>query len=418
MVVLASLVAAACGEEGPTAVGAGLLPTDAVRTFEIVLEPHQYMVWDTAFGLYSEPRDMQFAIVAQQFEGALNSHVLARFTIPTSLSVPDTLGIMRLDTMPIYTGGTLRLLVDTARSTAPPVRLALYRTAQEWDASATWQHRIDTTGVQLPWTTPGGTRGPLVDTASYALEADTVVFRIDSATIAAWRDGADVTRGALITSQTADSRLRVGIPVLHLDARSTHNPDTVFNVSGSPTRRTFIFEPAQPVVSSTPRVGGTPAWRTILRLQERLDTLSFACPGVPNCTFRLSEATINNAGLRLQPVPPPPGMRPEADVVIGAYTIEPTALVPLQRSPLGNLIGVVTVPHTSFLAPAAPIAEISITELIRAAVLPPERRGDVAVPTHIALVPGFDPRLFGFGTFASLPRLRLVVSIAQELQLP
>jgi hypothetical protein len=32
-------------------------------------------------------------------------------------------------------------------------------------------------------------------------------------------------------------------------------------------------------------------------------------------------------------------------------------------------------------------------------------------------VPG-EPRNFGFGTFAPLPSLRLVVSIAQELQLP
>jgi hypothetical protein len=416
--LLAPLVAAACGEEGPTEAGAGLLPPDAVRTFEIIVEPHQYLVMDTAFGLYSDPADATFTVVASRFDDGLDSHALVRFTLPVSMAVVDTLGVGRLDTVPVFVGGTIRMLVDTLRSTAPPVRLALYRTAEEWDRSATWTHRVDTAGVQLAWTMPGGTRGVLVDTASYTAESDTVVFRVDSATMAAWRNTDDPTRGALIVAETAGARLRMTVPLLEAHAVSAMRPDTVYDLFAATQRRTFIFSPEQPDFASAPRVGGTPAWRSIFELRDRLDTLSFACPGVPNCRVRLGEATINHAGLLLQPVPPPAGLRPEGDLVLGAYTLAPTPLIPLQRSPLQDLIGVATVPRSRFMAPDAPVVELTITEMIRRAAMPPEQRPAAAEdPSHFVLTPGADP-LFGFGTFASMPRLRLIVSTARELQLP
>jgi hypothetical protein len=414
----ALLVAAACGEETPTEVGAGLLPTDAVRTFEIVLEPAEYMVFDTAFGEYSDVRDMDYSIIANMFEGALNSNALARFSVPLAINVTDTLDVSRIDTMATFIGGTVRVVVDTIRSVDAPVRLALYRTAEQWDPSATWQHRSDVDGVRLAWATPGGTRGALVDTATWTVGADTVRFRVDAATIAEWRDTTVAGRGALIVAETPGSRLRTSVPLLQVHATSTHRPDTVFTIGTITQARTFIFEPQLATVADHPRVGGTPAWRTILQLREGLDTLSFPCPGVPNCRFRLSDVTLNHAGLRLQPVMPPPGFSPESNVTIGAYLLLANPQLPLQRSPLGDLAGVASVPRSSFLAPAAPVVELAITELIRLAIMSPERRGTTPLPRHIALVPSPEPRLFGVATFAAMPRLRLVVSTVQELQLP
>jgi hypothetical protein len=417
LAALMPLVLSACGDEGPTEIGAGLLPANPIRTFEVVLGPERYLVFDTAFGLYSEPQDAAFLILADRFEGVLDAHGLARFNIPTAISVVDTLGIARLDTMPRYFAGTVRMEVDTLLGTNAPVRLALYRTAEEWEVSATWTLRSDEGGVQRAWATPGGTRGILLDSVTYIAGADSLRFRVDSATIAAWSDTANASRGALFVVESGGARLRTTLPVLHLEARSTFRPDTVFTALASAPRHTFIFTPEQPAGASQPRVGGTPAWRTVMRLQDRLDTLSFACPGVPNCRFRLSEANLNHAGLRLQPLPAPPGFRPEASISVGAYLLLPSPQIPLQRSPLGDLFGFATVPATSFEAPGAPGVDIAVTELIRTLIRDPASRTTDFVATHFALVPG-EPRNFGFGTFASLPSLRLVVSIAQELQLP
>jgi hypothetical protein len=421
--LLAPLVAVACGEEAPTEVGAGLLPPDAVRTFEIILEPHEYMVFDTAFGLYSEPEDANFLVVANQFDGALQSHALARFSLPRFIGVLDTLGASQVDSLPRFVHGELRVVVDTLRSSEPPVRLALYRTNEAWDATATWSHRRVTNGTGVPWAIPGGLGGALVDTASYIVRTDTVprdtvTFRVDSTTLALWADTANAGRGALIVPQTPNTRLRLGMPQLTIYVRSRFRPDTLYMAFGQLVEKTFVFAPEQPLVTSTPRIAGTPAWRTVIRLRERLDTLSFACPGVPNCRFRLNDVAINHAALQLQPLPPPPGFRPEADLSVGAYTLLPTELVPLQRSPLVDFIGAATVPLTSFMAPGAPVVELPVTELMRRAALRPDQwpAGAVA-PNHLALTQALDP-LFGFGTFASMPRLRLVVTYAQELQLP
>lgn len=418
--LLLPLVAVACGEEGPTQVGAGLLPPDGVRTFEVILEPHQYLVFDTAFGQYSDPPDAPFVVAADGFDQGLFSHVLARFSLPAAVNVVDTLGTGRQDTAAVFLGADVRMLVDTLRSTDAPVQLAVYRVTQSWDRSATWSLRVDTAGVQIPWATPGGARGALIDTVTWAAGNDTLTFRVDSATLAAWRqDTAAMNRGVMIVAQTPGARIRLTPPQMTVQARSSFRPDTVYDAFTSTFRRTFIFTPEQPTVSAAPRVGGTPAWRTVLRLQERLDTLTFACPGVPNCRVRLSEAAISHAGLRLQPVPPPPGLRPEADLVVGAYLMVPSPLLPLERSPLSELVGVATMPRTSFMAPGAPVREVAITEMIRRAATPPEQwPQDAPAPTHLALTAGPDPILFGFATFEAMPRLRLVLSIAQELQLP
>jgi hypothetical protein len=189
-------------------------------------------------------------------------------------------------------------------------------------------------------------------------------------------------------------------------------------VQGGTIARTFLFEPTLPAVANEPRAGGTPGWRTVLQLRERLDTLSFACPGVPNCRFQLGDVTINHAGIRLQPMQPPPGFSPENDLTIAAYLMLPAPEVPLQRSPLSDLVGAAVAPRSSFLAPGAPVFELAVTNLIATAATRPERRGTGFLPTHIALVSGLDVRTFGFAAFETMPRLRLVVSVAQEMQLP
>jgi hypothetical protein len=418
LALCAPLVMTACGEETPLDVGEGLLPSEVVRTFEITLDPARYLVDNVSYGEYSDIRDLQFSMTAHEFEGELDARPLVRFFVPGSVSVVDTLGAARLDSVPALVGGTVQMIVDTLRSTAGPVRLALYRTAEQWDGSATWESRTDTANVTIPWTTPGGTLGVLVDTVTFDIGSDTVRFHVDSATIAAWRDTTNAGRGAIILAETPGSRIFTTVPSLAVDMRSSFRPDTVYTVPGGVTARTFIFQPMQPASGTQPRAGGTPAWRTVLQLRERLDTLSFACPGVPNCSFQLGDVTVNYAAIRLQPQQPPPGFSPENDMTIAAYLMLTSTDVPIQRSPLSDVVGVGVAPRSSFLAPDAPAFELAITDLLVAAAMSPDRRGDQFLPRYIALVSGIDVRTFGFAAFESMPSLRLVVSTAQELQLP
>jgi hypothetical protein len=407
---------AACGDETPTSVGAGLLPSGAIRTFEVILEPAQFLVWDTTFGQYTEPQDAEFLTVARDFENALQAHGLARFHLPRAVVVTDTLGVARQDSAPQYVGGTLRMLVDSVRSTEQPVQLALYRTAQDWHPSATWTYSVDTLGTRTAWTQPGGTRSALVDRATYEVGSDTLVFSLDAATATEWADTLYAGRGALIVMETSGGRLFTGLPWLEVEVRSSMNPDTTYIVPAVLAGKTFVFSPEQPATAQDLRVGGTPGWRSFFQFRERLDTLSVACPGVPNCRIRLGDATINHAALQLQPLQTPFGMGPEEALNVGAYLVLPAAQVPLARSPLGDALSAMPVPSTSFMAPGSPIVEIGITEFVQANALPPADDG-AFIPRHLALVQ-FQQRTFGFGSFASMPRLRLILSIARELQLP
>ncbi|HSK19014.1 MAG TPA: hypothetical protein VK912_07725 [Longimicrobiales bacterium] len=413
----AVLFAGACTQDSPTEAGSGLLPPDAIRTFEFVLGPERYLQWDTAFGLYSATADADYTLIANDYEGVLNSRVLLRYPIPRTITVLDTLGVLRTDSMPVYFAGDVRVLVDTLASTDPPATLELYRPTEDWDRlTATWQFRVDSAGAQLPWAQPGGSPGTLIGSTTWA-QGDTVLIPVDSATIAAWADTAMAVRGAVLGTSTPGTRIRSVLPTLRLRARSTINPDTVVEFTLAPGR-TFIYEPQQPDSVGTPRVGGTPAWRTVMRLRERLDTVTVACPGVPNCTLRLGDVSINYGALLLQPVPSPAGFAPELPLNLTLHAVLPSPLLPLTRSPVTGALGGIeaSVPVSSFMAPGAPVVELAATEFMRLLFTPGE--DDDFTPEYVALLPAGSTRTFGFGTFAEMPSLRIIVTISRELQLP
>jgi hypothetical protein len=410
------LLAGACTQDSPTEVGSGLLPPDAIRTFEVVIEPERYLQWDTAFGLYSAASDAPYVLIANEFEGALNSRALIRYPMPRTISVIDTAGVLRTDSMPIFFGGDVRVIVDTLGSTAAPALLELFHPTEDWDRqSATWELRVDSGGVRIPWAQPGGSPGALIGSATFE-EGDTVLVPVDSATIALWRDTTVSLRGAVLGTSTAGTRLRSAVPSLLLRARSTLNPDTVVEVRLE-AARTFIYEPDLADSAGVPRVGGTPVWRTLMRLHERLDTLSFDCPGVPGCTFELGDVSISYGALLLQPQASPAGFSPELPLDLSLHGLLPSPLLPLTRSPVSGALGAVLnpIPTSSFLAPDAPVVELPATDFLRLVFSRPD---DGFRPSYIALLPAGSDRTFGFGTFAEMPSLRVIVTISRELQLP
>jgi hypothetical protein len=306
------------------------------------------------------------------------------------------------------------------------VTIEAFRATQTWVAGgATWQLRVDTSGVRLPWTQPGGSPGARIDTATWVAGRDsvagidTVVIRVDSATIAAWRDTANNVPGTVVGLSTSGTRLRVTGIALAIDAHSSIDRDTVVTVTAGQTAQTFIFDPPVAEASADPRMGGLPAWRTFITFKDRLDTLTVPCPDVPvGCRIELNDAAVTYAALLLKPTQPPPGFAPEDSVQLGARLLLVDPLIPLKRSPLGEVAGVMPrgVPGSLFRAANPPDVELPITNFISLMTRDSTAATDKPDPV-LALLPALETATFGFAQFATPPRLKLVLTVATQLQL-
>src|SRR5688500_2263107 len=136
--------ATACTEENPTEVGDALLPSGDVLTFEVILPASAFLVYDTSFAGFNIPLVSPFGVVARSFESVFDANTLVRFSLPPrTLSVRTTGTTVVVDSSPRYSTGRMLIRLDTLTNSALPVRLALYRTAEEWDVTATWENRVD-----------------------------------------------------------------------------------------------------------------------------------------------------------------------------------------------------------------------------------------------------------------------------------
>ena len=420
LLLLAALGLAACGDEEPTGLGGPLLPGGGVTTFEVFLEPGDYLAFDTSFTGYVEPFLAGVQVVAEDYEGALDAHALTSFSIVRTVSVRDAGGTVVIDSVPNYFAGRLVLRLDTTRSDlSGRVRLAAYRLAESWDeGTATWSMRTDSVGRQEAWAQPGGTLSELIDTLSWTqAEGDSVTFEIDSTTVQLLRDTATAAKGIVIVAESPGSRVRINAMTLYADARSTVDPDTVVTTQGVAQQRTFIYSPEQSRSASDLRVGGVAPYRPVLRLRDDVADLQIACPGITRCFVPLSEVTINLASLQLFLDESPPGFMPDDSVQLAAIEVIETAGIPLERSPLGGALGVLSryINEAALEDPAAQaVYELPISTLLREIVS--DSTGDA--PMALTILPRVEgPTYFGYFTFKQLPRLRLVVTVAQEVQL-
>jgi len=414
----AALLMGACTQDSPTDVGGELLPPDAIQTWEVLIESDRFIAWDTSFGVYSQTAGTDYLMLANAYDGVLSSRGLIRFAMPRTIALPGTGSTVVIDSFPRFIGGSIRLGVDTTIAARQDARVELYATTENWDRlTATWTLRVDSPGRELPWTQPGGSPGTLVGVGNYVAGSDSLIIQVDSATVAAWADTTNTGRGGILTMGSAGQRLRTTIPVLRARARASVR-DTVVEVPVAPGR-TFIYTPDPPDTASAPRVGGVPEWRTILRMRDQLDTLTVPCPpgSAPGCRVRMRDVTLNYAALRLQPVVAPAGFRPEAPIDLTGHALLPVQGIPLHRSPLTDAVSQLAapVPVSSFVAPGAPVVELPLTSFLRL-VFAGEETDFTA--THIALVQVGLLRTFGFGEFAPMPPLRLILTTAKELQLP
>lgn len=403
-----------CTDESATDVGDVLLPAGDVLTFEVLLPASTFLVSDSAFAGYLEPIDAGFQLIANSFENVVDANALIRFSLaPRSINVRTTGTTVVTDSAPRFPSARMVVKFDTLGSTARPARFTLLHTAETWDPSATWTNRVDTANVTLPWTTPGGTGGAVIDTATW-VSGDSISFNVDSATLALWNDSTNRARGALLKVEDEGARSRMLTAVLRVDARSSVRADTVVNIDLVPSVRTFLVNPTLAPQSGAMRVGGIPTWRSFLRFREDLRGLRFPCNnGQAGCTVALDSAQVNRAQLILKPAASPPGFVPEDSVFIEARTIAVTAQVPIERSPL---TGDVPIARSTLIAPgvfrtpagAEPV-ELNITgfiaHLLDETILPSNRRAP-----WLALMQIPEASTSGFATFEDAPMLRLILT--------
>lgn len=409
---------AACGDEGPIGVGSDLLGP-GVRTYEVTLDPAEYLLADTTYDRIGTLNDALFRMVAHEFDDDLEARTLFSIARPVTVNYTPSEGSAITDTIQSIVGGVVTVVVDTVASSPGPVDLEIVRVMEEWEApAATWDVRMDTAGVTETWTTPGGSPGAVMGGATWT-SGDTLVITLDSAAVAVWDDTLAARLGGMIRSATPGSRLFFESMTFQFEVVPV-TTDTVVPAGGLRNSKIILAPEDAPPAAGVLRVGGLPAWRSLLRFQPMADVVIPCGPGrPPTCTLPLGTVTINQAALLLTPLPVG-SRRLEGPARIEGRGVLEGPGVPLTRSPLTPPVGPASdsLAAAMFVAPEpdAPAISLAITSYVRLHLNPPS---DDEPPQWLALTAVGERVRFGYAAFGGLasdrpPRLRLVVSVRDE----
>lgn len=417
--VVAAGLMVGCGDESPTGVGSELLGP-GVETYEVILDAADFLVADTTYNQIGTLRDAQFFMAAHQFGGELEARTLFSLSRPFTVTHTPPDGSARTDSIAAFVGGTLTLVVDTLATSPGPIDLEVVQVMEEWHASsATWTVRLDTADVPELWAQPGAGSGPVLGGGTW-VEGDTLRIVLDSATVQLWSNSTAAQLGGLVRATTPDSRIFFETVSFRYDAVPVE-ADTVIPVGNVVASR--IIAPPDPV-APTPevlRIGGLPAWRSLLRFRSFTEARVPCPPSAPaGCTLGLDEVTINLASLLLEPVPAGP-RRLERPTWIEARALMGLPGVPLSRSPLTPPIGqpsdTLSVAFFTDVTPAPAPVRLPITSYVRGHF---DATLEDPIPLWLALTAGAERGQFGYAAFAGLrsdrpPRLRLVLSVPEDV---
>jgi hypothetical protein len=417
---MAALVAA-CGEEGPTSVGADLMGP-GVRTYQVTLDPADFLVADTTFDRIGSLDDAPFRMAAHAFDGELEARTLLSLLRPEVVTYTPSEGQSRTDTIQAVTGGILTLIVDTLATSIRPIDVQVVQVMEEWHRrTATWDVRIDTTGVTETWSEPGGSPGAVLGEATWT-GGDTLQIVLDSAAVAVWDDTAAARLGGMFRSVTPGSRLFVTALTFQFNVVPT-GTDTVL-AAGQLLESKIIAAPEDPgPEAGVLRVGGLPAWRTLLHFRPMAEVQIPCGPGQPpGCMLPLDGVTINQAALLLEPMAAGPRRLERLTRIEGRGVFEGPG-VPLPRSPLAPAFDLPSdsLVAAHFAAPddETPAVAVPVTRYVR--INMDSTDGDDVPPRWLALVALNERTMFGYAAFGGLgsdrpPRLRLVVSVPDEVR--
>ena len=428
---LLSLPAVACTDDPPTATGGEVFPGSLPSTFQVVLPADSFFQQLGSFTGYSGPADADYQLVANRFDGSLQANTLVTLAaFPASFSYTQG-GTARTDTLATLGRGALVARLDSVASTsAGPMELQLWEVGQAWDpATVSWTFAVDTTGGQVRWTQPGGSRAVLLSSATLTTGAraagDSVVFALDSLSVQ--RIARAGFPGLLITASGAQGRVQLQAGGIQLRTGAhprSASPDTVLAVNVSPTAARFVFDPDQPSpAAGILQAGGIRSARTLLRVQ-----LPGTLPGCQSgACARVStrDVTLNEVSLLLTPTAVPGGFRPVAPVPIALRRVAEPELG--RRAPLGDVVNEIIgldlnrrpVYGGGRFVPADSVLAVPLTSFASNLVASDTTRFSLALLSDPGTLFGV-PRSLSFGAawFTAAPRLRIVYTLPARPALP
>lgn len=426
---LALLLAAglyACSEVTPTSVTDDLLPVSPV-TVDIRLSWDEFASALEVHGGFGVPADKGTGTLANDYRGLLDARTLARWArFGLDELITDSVGTLVHDTLAVPINARLVVRFDTATSRpAGPVTISAHRLATEWDErTASWTHAVDSAGDRRPWTEEGA--GPAIRAGQAVwsrLDGDSLVLPVDTAAVRAWADSLGSERGLRLDIESTDERIEVRDVQLRYDLKPSVRRDTVFARVVVPEALTFIYTPVPGPPESGLRVGGVPAWRSVIHMDLPLVLngpaelcAAFGCP------FELTAESVNHASLVLRAKPSEPAAFHPTDTV--NVDVRPV-LAPerLPRAPLGGQIaGALGRALAPFAFTNSIEVSIPVTSFVRAQLEEPEE-GQLAATHALALLQLREPASIAFASFAGPgepgePQLRLILTAIPLVELP
>ena len=345
---------------------------------------------------------------------------------PRVHQVRDTTGTTRPDSSLTFIGGRVVAFFDTIASTnSGAVELGLGATQTPWDnRTVTWLTAVDTLNDLRPWPQPGA--GPVTSIGTTVwdpAEGDSAWFELDSVQVEAWADTADASRGARIESLTDNARLQVSRVVLRLDTRPSSNPDTVIVLSAQRDEISFVYDPIPEAPANGIRIGGAPAWRTVLnvKIPTHLDGPAELCVAAGGCPLELEPLQLNYAAITLKSERGEQAFQPTDSIGLDVRQVLRRDALP--KAPLGeSLTGLLgqRVGPDAFGVKSGTDIEIPITEFVRDLL----ESQDGTNPTKtLALLSVFEPISIAYASFhgpgdENGPVLRLVITVGRAMELP
>lgn len=406
-----ALTAAACSDETPVLSGDDQFPPGSISvTREVILPASAFFETLGSFSGYTSAANASYLVVANQYQGELNAHALARFRgFPRNVTYTRD-NVSRTDTLFTFVNTRLVLGVDTLATAGRPFTVQVWEAAQSWHApTATWTEAVDTTGVRTLWTEPGGTRGALLAQGTYAV-GDSLVIPLPAAVVERLSD--TLSNGVVFTVAETGARVEFSDVLLRGALRpDSANPDTTIAfTAGSGGERVTVYTPEQPdAPDGTVGVGGIRSARTLLRLN--LEQTVPGCAAGETCAdVPLSAVRLNQVAVLLRPVAVSGGF--------GALNRVPLALRLVDEPELGGAapIGQTLLDQDATFARGDTVLVLPVTALTSTLA------SNDSLPRTFALVSEItgieSPPTFGALFFGPDARLRIVYTLTTRRPLP
>ncbi len=367
--LLLCLILANCAENVATAPDLDLIDIKP-QTLEVLVPSEHFIQNVRILGGYGSPSDFGSGVVAKDFNG-FSAKTIVRFaTYPESFELQGTQSGLR------FVGGRIVLSFDSVQSPSEQgIDIDIFATQQPWDAkTVTWSVAVDTVGNETSWNQPGAGASLLVASGELDshLTSDSVTtfasisLDVDSATVAAWGEAGDYSRGMVVASSDSGTRLNLWNAQLVLKAVPLVDPDTIVEIPIPVSDLSFMADPIPVDPNGWLRVGGLPSWRSVMtiKLPEQVQGSVEVCGSV-GCLFDLAKSQLNLAELILTTRETEIGFKPTEPLGIQIRSVLSPPSLP--KSPLGDLIGElqgVMVQPEFFNAAGQEIVSFELTDLL------------------------------------------------------